>query len=75
MCRVLGVSESGYYRYIGNKDKPGKDEILSVAMKEILDENPLNDNYGAPRMQMALNQRGIKAGKRRIVIDVRSAPV
>ena len=66
MCRVLGVSESGYYRYIGNKDKPGKDEILSVAMKEILDENPLNDNYGAPRMQMALNQRGIKAGKRRI---------
>ena len=66
MCRVLGVSESGYYRYIGNKDKPGKDEILSVAMKEILDEDPLNDNYGAPRMQLALNQRGIKAGKRRI---------
>lgn len=27
MCRVLGVSESGYYRYIGNKDKPGKDKI------------------------------------------------
>ena len=66
MCRVLGVSESGYYRYIENKDKPGKDKILSVAMKEILNENPLNDNYGAPRMQMALNQRGIKAGKRRI---------
>ena len=66
MCRVLGVSESGYYRCIGNIDKPGKDEILSVAMKEILDEDPLNDNYGAPRMQMALNQRGIKAGKRRI---------
>ena len=66
MCRVLGVSESGYYRYIGNKDKPGKDKILSVAMKEILNENPLNDNYGAPRMQMALNQRGIKVGKRRI---------
>ena len=66
MCRVLGVSESGYYRYIGNKDKPGKDKILSVAMKEILNEDPLNDNYGAPRMQLALNQRGIKAGKRRI---------
>ena len=44
MCRVLGASETGYYRYIVNKDKPGKDKILSVAMKEILDENPLNDN-------------------------------
>ena len=66
MCKVLGVSESGYYRYIGNKDKPGKDKVLSVAIKEILDENPLNDNYGVPRIQMALEQRRIRAGKRRI---------
>ena len=66
ICKVLGVSESGYYRYIKNKDKPGKDKVLSVAIKEILDENPLNDNYGVPRIQLALVQRGIKAGNRRI---------
>ena len=68
ICKVLGVSESGYYRYIKNKDKPGKDKVLSVAIKEILDENPLNDNYGVPRIQLALVQRGIKAGNRRITV-------
>ena len=66
MCKVLGVSESGYHRYAKNKDKPGKDEVLSVAIKEIIDENPLNDNYGVPRVQLALEQKGVKAGKRRI---------
>ena len=35
-------------------------------MKEILDEHPCNDNYGAPRMKQALAQRGIRAGLRRV---------
>lgn len=66
VCAVLGVSESGYYRYLRNKERPRKDELLSTAMKEILDEHPCNDNYGVPRMLLALEQRGIRAGKRRI---------
>lgn len=35
-------------------------------MTEILAEHPQNDNYGAPRMQTALAQRGMKAGLRRV---------
>ena len=66
MSKVLGVSESGYYRYLVNKDKPSKDEVLSVAINELMEDNPFNDNYGVPRVQMALEQRGIKGGKRRI---------
>ena len=66
MSKALDVSESGYYRYLGNKDKPSKDKVLSVAINELIEENPFNDNYGVPRVQMALEQRGIKAGKRRI---------
>ena len=66
MCKGLGVSESGYYRYLVNKDKPSKDEVLSVVINELMEENPFNDNYGVPRVQTALEQRGIKAGKRRI---------
>ena len=66
LCRVLGVSESGYYRYLKNKDKPGKDALLSAKMKEILDEHPCNDNYGAPRMKQALEQRGVTVGLRRV---------
>ena len=35
-------------------------------MQEIHDEHPQNGNYGAPRMQQALMQRGMKAGLRRV---------
>ena len=66
ICKVLSVSESGYYRYRKNKEKPDRDALLSGAMKEILDEHPCNDNYGAPRMKQALAQRGIRAGLRRV---------
>ena len=49
-----------------NLEKPGKDSVLSAILQEILDESPYNDNYGVPRMQLALSQRGFKAGIRHI---------
>ena len=55
---MLEVSESGYYRYMKNKGKPEKDTLLSDEMQKILEEHPCNDNYGAPRMKQALEQRG-----------------
>lgn len=66
MCQTIDVGESGYYKFKRNLEKPGKDAILLTSIKEILDESPYNDNYGIPRMQIALKQRGIKAGIRRI---------
>lgn len=66
MCRILCVSVSGYYKYRRNLGKPDKDTVLSAAIQFILDESPYNDNYGVPRMQLALLQKGIKAGIRRI---------
>lgn len=66
MCKILGVSTSGYYKYKNLIGIPSKDNILSAAMESILNESPFNDNYGAPRMQLALLQRGLKAGIRRI---------
>lgn len=66
MCMILSVSTSGYYKYKKNLGRPDKDDILSAAMQAILNESQFNDNYGAPRMQIALNQRGLKAGIRRI---------
>lgn len=66
MCKILCVSVSGYYKYRRNLGKPNKDTILSAAIQSILDESPYNDNYGVPRMQLALLWRGIKAGIRRI---------
>ena len=66
MCKILCVSVSGYYKYRRNLGKPSKDDVLSAAMQDILNESPYNDNYGAPRMQLALLQRNLKAGIRRI---------
>lgn len=66
MCETLHVSISGYYKYKNNLNKPGKDNILSAAIQLILNESPYNDNYGAPRMQIALKHKGIKVGIRRI---------
>jgi len=65
-CRVLGVSESGFHRHLRRLGRPERDELLSVEIRKILAEHPLNDNYGAPRMQLALSQRGIAVGLRRL---------
>lgn len=66
MCKILCVSPSGYYKYKKNIGKPGRDDILSAAIETILKESPFNDNYGVPRMQLALSIQGIKAGIRKI---------
>lgn len=66
MCRVLKISESGYYRWLKNRAKPKARELLSVEIKAILNEHPDNDNYGVKRMLSALKKRGIKASERTV---------
>lgn len=66
MCRTLKVWESGYYRWLKNKDKPTSRQLLSVEIKEILDEYPDNKNYGVPRICIALKHRGIYVSKRTV---------
>lgn len=60
------MSETGYYGFVRNLGKPGKDAVLSAIIQEILDESPFNDNYGIERILIALRQRGINVGKRRV---------
>ena len=66
MCCVLNVSEAGYYKYIKNLDKPDKAAVLSAATMEIIGESSFNDNYGVPRMKIALFNKGLKVGTRRL---------
>lgn len=66
MCRVLKISESGYYRWLKNRAKPTARELLSVEVQAILDEHPDNDNYGVKRMNAALEQRGIHVSPRTV---------
>lgn len=41
-----------------------------MTKQEVLDESPFNDNYGVNRMQIALANHGIHAGKRRIMRNI-----
>lgn len=66
MCKVLSVSESGYYRWLRNKDKLTNRGLLSVEIKKILGEHPDNQNYGVERIQLALRQRGIEVSRRTV---------
>ena len=66
MCHVLEVSESGYYKFEKNLGKPDKDTFLSAEIQKVLDESVFNDNYGVPRMQIALLNKGIRIGARRL---------
>ena len=62
----MHVSESGYYRNLHTLGLPTKDELLSGMMERIRTQSEHNDNYGVERMQLALSQQGVKAGKRKI---------
>lgn len=60
MCRVLGISESGYYRSLRTPDKPKRRKILLVEINKIIGEHEDNDNYGARRVLLELLQMGEK---------------
>lgn len=66
MCKVLNISESGYYRWLKNKDKPTARQLLSVKIQEILDEYPDNENYGIDRIKTALEQKDEYVSRRTI---------
>ena len=60
MCATLPVSESGYYKWKRNRDKPKAWRKLLAEIHKILDEDEENSNYGVERMMIALEQKGIK---------------
>ena len=62
-CRVLGVSESGYYRWAGRKPRTDRDAQLWAEMRKVLAEAPENDNYGVDRMRLALLHRGVTVSR------------
>lgn len=66
MCKVLRISESGYYRWLKNQAKQTARELLTVEIKEIISEHPDNENYGIERIRTALYNKGINASRRTV---------
>ena len=59
MCRVLKISESGYYCSLYHTRTPRPWQLLLVKIRENLAEHPDNSNYGIKRMRLALEQKDI----------------
>ena len=66
MCRVLHLSESGYYRWLRNRGRHSSRQLLAGKVKKILEEHPDNRNYGVNRVCLALEQDGVDISRRTV---------
>ena len=72
MCRILGVSKSGYYnsRKNGKSKREEEQERLSTIIKEIYTES--RGIYGSPRITAELKRRGECCNRKRIARIMKS---
>jgi putative transposase len=73
MCRVLGVSRSGYYAW--RKRPPSKrdqkDAMLTEKIRQIHEKS--RGTYGSPRVHAALRDKGIRVGEKRVARLMKAA--
>ncbi len=73
LCRMLGVSKSGYYAW---RDRPPsrralQDALLTEKIREIHSRS--RETYGSPRVHAELRSLGIGCGRRRVARLMRAA--
>lgn len=73
LCRVLGVSRSGFHAWEGRgpSDRALADAWLAERIKEI--HAASRDTYGSPRVHAELRRQGIRVGRKRIERLMRTA--
>ena len=58
MCKVFGVSRSGYYRWLHHRHNYSQtQDDLDQQIQTIFDQS--NQTYGSPRITQALNEKGV----------------
>lgn len=66
MCRVLGVSRSGYYAWQG-RGKSARAQANQTLLEHIRKVHAASrQTYGAPRIQAALHQQGVRCTRKRV---------
>ena len=75
MCRLLGVSTSGYYTWKGRR--PSKRARADASLLERISEihSFSRGTYGAPRIHVELAARGIRVGRKRVARLMRKAGI
>jgi putative transposase len=73
MCRLLGVSPSGFYAWSSRprSKRAQGDEILLVAIRSIHERS--RGTYGAPRVHAELAAEGHRVGRKRVARLMREA--
>jgi len=73
LCRLLGVSRSGYYAWC--RRAPSKrsrvDQVLTAQIRTIHEQS--RATYGAPRVHAELQEQGVRCGRKRIARLMRCA--
>lgn len=66
MCRVLGVSRSGYYAWTGREpsERARENAALTSKISEVHKES--RGTYGSPRVHAELVAQGFEVGRHRI---------
>ncbi len=73
MCRVLGVSTSGYYAWGGREPskRAGEDAVLRKRIEAIHQRS--RGTYGRPRVHAELRENGVRVGCKRVSRLMRQA--
>jgi len=73
MCRVLGVSTSGYYAWRSRKksQRRSADEALSERIEQIHRQS--RGTYGSPRVHAELRAEGKRVGRKRVARLMRAS--
>lgn len=66
MCRVLGVSRSGYYAWLRRPEsrRGREDRQLTMRIRTIYHET--RQSYGSPRIHRELRRQGIRCARKRV---------
>jgi putative transposase len=73
MCRVLGVSPSGYYAWRYRKPSAHAREDAELSEKIRSDHETSRGTYGAPRIHADLADEGIRVGRKRVARLMRTS--
>lgn len=75
LCRVLGVSASGYYAWLRrpNSQREQNNQVLLEKIRQIHVQS--RKNYGSPRIHAALRKQGIACGRNRVARLMRRAGI
>jgi len=73
MCRLLGVSSSGYHAWVKRRPSPrAETDVILIAEIRVAHEAS-RGTYGAPRVHAELADKGIHIGRKRIARLMRKA--